>query len=229
MITLVGNALWQLIKQSDFIAKLVLLVLFAMSIICWSIFIYKYMLLKAKKKQIEGALAQIKSIQAIEQLLELASYNTGNLAGYFLSKNLSYLKSVLEINKERGSMNMNEHQWNLLQQNMGQTIDDVVYQEESGLTFLSTCASVATLLGLFGTVWGLIHSFIRIAEKQSADIVTVAPGIAEALITTLAGLLVAIPALIMVNYLASELRFIENKLLHVADRTNIILQKLFVR
>ena len=78
--------------------------------------------------------------------------------------------------------------------------------EESYLPFLFTSASVSPLLGLFGTVWGLVHAFIRISEKQSADITTVAPGIAEALITTLAGLLVAVPALVMYHYLIAQIR-----------------------
>jgi biopolymer transport protein TolQ len=229
MISLMGNALWQLIKQSDFIAKLVLLALLVMSILCWSIFIYKHTYFKTKKKQLENALARLKSLHSIEQLLELASDYSGTLPGLFLSRNLTYLKGILEINKERGSITLNEHQWNLVQQNMAQSIDDMLYQEESGITVLSTCASVSTLLGLFGTVWGLIHAFIGIAEKQSADIVTVAPGIAEALITTLAGLIIAIPALIMVNYASNQLRYLENKLFGMAERTNVILQRLFVR
>jgi biopolymer transport protein ExbB len=70
---------------------------------------------------------------------------------------------------------------------------------ESTSAALSTTASVAPLLGLFGTVWGLVHAFMNIAATQSADITAVAPGIAEALITTIAGLLVAIPALVMYN------------------------------
>ena len=84
-------------------------------------------------------------------------------------------------------------------------VDAIVVHEESYLPFLSTSAAVAPLLGLFGTVWGLIHAFMRISEKQVADITTVAPGIAEALVTTLAGLFVAIPALIMFNYLNIQL------------------------
>jgi biopolymer transport protein ExbB/TolQ len=81
------------------------------------------------------------------------------------------------------------------------------------------------LLGLFGTVWGLIHAFIRISEKQAADITVVAPGIAEALITTLAGLIVAIPALIMYNYLIVRVRHIETQMVQLADRIAFIAQQ----
>ena len=73
----------------------------------------------------------------------------------------------------------------LVSNNMDRILDDMIGNEESYLPVLSTSAAISPLLGLFGTVWGLIHSFISISQRGSADIVTVAPGIAEALITTL--------------------------------------------
>src|SRR6185436_18291996 len=99
-----------------------------------------------------------------------------------------------------------------VQENNSQIIDDMMYQEESYLTLISTSGGVATLLGLFGTIWGLIHSFVRISELKSADVLTVAPGIAEALITTLVGLMVAIPAIVMFNFLSTQNREIEQRL-----------------
>ena len=229
MISFMGNALWQLIAQSDTISKLVLLILLSMSIICWSVFFYKLSLFRAKKRQMQEALARIKLVNSVEQLLELANQFSGTMPGYFLSKNLSFLKGILEVNNERGVATLSDRQWDQIQQTMGQTIDDMVHHEESYMAILSTSASVSTLLGLFGTVWGLVHSFIRISEKQTADIVTVAPGIAEALITTLAGLVVAIPALVMFNYLAVNIRTLESQMVTLSDRMGAILQKLFIR
>src|SRR5439155_18764244 len=107
-----------------------------------------------------------------------------------------------------------------------QTVDSFVEQERQNLPLLATCAGVAPLLGLFGTVWGLVHAFMRISEKQIADIVTVAPGIAEALITTLAGLLVAIPALLMFNYLQVQVRIIEQRLGAMAHKMGVTMQQL---
>ncbi len=82
------------------------------------------------------------------------------------------------------------------------------------------------MLGLFGTVWGLVHAFVSISQKQSADIATVAPGIAEALITTLAGLMVAIPALVMFVYLNTMVKDIEQKSMNLADRFILIAHRL---
>jgi len=74
------------------------------------------------------------------------------------------------------------------------------------LTVLATAASVCPFLGLFGTVWGIMSSFLNISAKGSTNIVVVAPGIAEALITTIAGLAVAIPAMIAYNFFISRSR-----------------------
>jgi biopolymer transport protein TolQ len=110
---------------------------------------------------------------------------------------------------------------------MNQTIDDMMHAEQAYVPVLSVSAAVSPLIGLFGTIWGLVHAFVRISQRQSADISTVAPGIAEALITTLAGLCVAIPALLMYQYVATKIRTLEHNLLLIADRTVVLLYSFF--
>ena len=73
------------------------------------------------------------------------------------------------------------------------------------LDFLATTGSTAPFIGLFGTVWGIMHSFRVIGVQGSASIGGVAPGIAEALIATAAGLVAAIPAVVFFNYLNSRI------------------------
>ncbi len=75
------------------------------------------------------------------------------------------------------------------------------------LDFLATTGSTTPFIGLFGTVWGIMHSFRSIGVQGSASIGGVAPGIAEALIATAAGLLAAIPAVIFFNYLSDKIRW----------------------
>jgi len=77
---------------------------------------------------------------------------------------------------------------------------------EKNLSFLATTGSVSPFFGLFGTVWGVMSSFLSIGATGSADLSVVAPGIAEALITTLAGLAAAIPAVIAYNYFVNQLK-----------------------
>lgn len=86
---------------------------------------------------------------------------------------------------------------------------DVAIAKESeglnrGLAFLATVASSSPFVGLFGTVWGIMHSFIQIAQQQNTNLAVVAPGIAEALFATGLGLIAAIPALIFYNKLTAD-------------------------
>jgi biopolymer transport protein TolQ len=80
------------------------------------------------------------------------------------------------------------------------------------LSFLATCGNTAPFIGLFGTVWGIMTSFHQIGVKGSASLATVAPGIAEALIATAAGLAAAIPAVMAYNYFLGRVRRLEAEL-----------------
>ncbi len=224
-----GNSMWHLVMQTDAVSKCVLLILLAMSVTCWAIFLYKLMLLRVKKRQMKSILNKMKTLQTIDELFLVAAVAAGSLPGFFLSKNLSYLKIVLQSRSPEEKLSLTKSEWELVQEHSYQTIDSIIENEESYLTVLSTSADVATLLGLFGTVWGLVHAFISISERQSADITTVAPGIAEALLTTLGGLMVAIPALVMFSYLRSQLRTLERQCETLAEKMRSIIQRLVIR
>lgn len=227
MVFFKGNALAQLLLQSDAMTKFILFVLLLMSIVCWTIFLYKIVLFVIKGRQMHTALKYLKKIHTIDDLRIMAAEFSNTLPGYVINKNLLFLKSFLEIKDAKNPLS--EHELELLQQRIEQTIDGVVHREQSYLPILFSSAAVSPLLGLFGTIWGLMHSFVNISQKQQADIVTIAPGLAEALITTLAGLMVAIPSLLMFHYLNNEVRHIEQKLYNLADRLAWIVQMIFMQ
>lgn len=90
-------------------------------------------------------------------------------------------------------------------------------------TFLATAGNTSPFIGLFGTVWGILNTFQGIAMNKSASLAVVAPGIAEALVATAAGLSVAIPAVIAYNYFVDRIRVLDSELQSfVADLLNII-------
>ena len=221
-----GNAIWHLITQSDAICKGVLVLLLVLSIITWTLFLYKWVLLRKKKLELATVLEAIEKIQTFDELLSLSYRLTNTTGGYFINRNLMFFKSLLESIKVQGKGELSGQERELLRENAYQVIDEIITREESNLPFLSATAAVSPLLGLFGTVWGLVHAFINISQKQSADIATVAPGIAEALITTLAGLMVAIPALVMFVYLNTMVKSIEQRCLVLADRFVLIAHRL---
>ncbi|PTN33317.1 MotA/TolQ/ExbB proton channel family protein [Desulfonatronum sp. SC1] len=99
--------------------------------------------------------------------------------------------------------------------------DEVRRQADAGfrpLTFLGVCANAAPLMGLFGTVWGIFHSFQGFSElSRAANLMIVGQGLGEALGTTIVGLLVAIPATLFYNYFLSRLGALERNLAHFAQ------------
>lgn len=92
------------------------------------------------------------------------------------------------------------------------TVEEILESEERNVDILAMIASVSPFLGLLGTVWGITVSFWEIGQQSSANIAVVAPGLAEALITTIAGLMVAIPAVIAFSVFTSRLRIIAGEL-----------------
>ncbi|MBN1886180.1 MAG: MotA/TolQ/ExbB proton channel family protein [Candidatus Krumholzibacteriota bacterium] len=94
----------------------------------------------------------------------------------------------------------------------------IVSDWESYLVFLATTATVSPFLGLLGTVWGIMSSFLSMGARGSADLYVVGPGIAEALITTIFGLAAAIPAVIGYNYILRVIRRREDELAMFAAR-----------
>ncbi len=207
------NIIWNLIAQSDLVTKIVMGSLFFMSVICWAVALYKLILLRIKKHQCDLVLSEMKAATNLSQVLAIAQDHKKTLPGYVLVQLLAYAKQA------------KEHQTTEYFQLQAEgVLDDVMYHEEAYTPILSISASISTLLGLFGTVWGLIHAFVRISEKQSADIVAVAPGISEALITTIAGLFVAIPALIFSQYIMIRMKDIEYVLMNMTDKVTMLVR-----
>lgn len=220
MISFTGNALWQLVQQSDTISKAVLMILLIMSIACWSLFLSKIIVMRLHINQLKKTIHTLPIDTSLTQLFEKIAIPEESIAFYFLSTLCSFVHMFFKRRDVQKSFD--QHEIDLIINYANQTVDTFVEKERNGLSFLSTSAGVSPLLGLFGTVWGLVHAFIRISQQQSADIATVAPGIAEALITTLAGLMVAIPALVMFNYIQVQTRIFESLLQQLADRVEII-------
>lgn len=211
-----GNSLWYLILQSDTMSKAVLLCLFGMSLACWTVFFFKLMIQRIKSAQIKHALHTLSLVHTIQDMKIYASAHAKSIVAYIINKNNNFIA-------------LHQTQTNSYQQDIDtlndQLIDDVVLQEQSFISILSTCAMVAPLLGLFGTVWGLVHAFLSIAQHRNADITTVAPGIAEALITTLAGLVVAIPAQIMYNILVARIRSFDGLVVRCSDIIRFVFKR----
>lgn len=216
--------LWSLISQTDVISKFILLLLLVLSFTCWTFALFKLNILKLKTKQLKQAQPLLFHVSSLEDIIGRAATLGETFAGDLLAHYLTELKRAFKQSQNKTAINVykinNEKKLSIndfdrFSKHIEQTAINAIENEELNIPFFSTVAQIAPLLGLFGTVWGLIHAFMSIAEQQQVDIATIAPGIAEALITTLAGLVVAIPAVSLFNLLVNRGRIFEQQLINL--------------
>lgn len=181
----------QLILQAGYVVKGVLLILLFFSVFSWAIIFYKHRYLKAAAKESEVFLRAYRTGKDMKNLFAVAK-------GLKLSPIANVFKAVY---LEEGRINREEVR-RLLRRFEALEAAKL----ESYLTFLATTGSTTPFIGLFGTVWGIMNAFRGIGAAGSASLAVVAPGIAEALITTAAGLAAAIPAVVAYNYYLSRAR-----------------------
>lgn len=214
--TVVADSLWGVIVQSTPLSKVIVIMASVSLIVCLFIFIYKLLLLREKNKQIAQVQASIQSAETLDDILSLGVILKGTLPGAVLGRGLVALKSLLSAKGEEKKLSENDLM--LLQDVLDQSLQDVMVRENEYVSVISVSAAIAPLIGLFGTITGLIQSFIAIGHEKSADIAAIAPGIAEALVTTFAGLVVAIPALVLYHYLVSRINNLEHHLSSLTHR-----------
>ena len=224
-----GNSAWGLIWQSDFMTKLVLLLLFSLSVLCVAIIIYKYKTIKKQRKRVAVLLLRMRNVKTFSSLIEISKEFKDCIGGKFLMQNLNELHELLNESKDsKGKSHLTLEQLEFLELAVDQSVDQLLIEEETYLPILGTSSAVSPLIGLFGTVWGLVHAFINIGHYKSADITVIAPGIAEALTTTLAGLIVAIPAMVAFHYFSNDLRKLEQQLENISGRFYNIIKQTFI-
>jgi len=118
-----------------------------------------------------------------------------------------------------------EFQLTMAKERLESALNGIVTPIDRGIYLLAMISSIAPFLGLLGTVWGITNSFYEIGQQGSASLPVVAPGIAEALLTTIAGLIVAIPALFFYNYCNKKAERAANELEEFGDLLMVRLRR----
>jgi biopolymer transport protein TolQ len=187
----IGNA----ILAAGPVAHGILITLLVVSVIALAIFINKLREYRRIHIHNDNFMKAFHKKSSLDDFYKNTPANVGPFFRIF-EAGYSAMKSNLTATKEMKEVTL------------GSAIDYTLVQEkhkvEGQLVFLATTAIITPFIGLFGTVWGILNSFMDIQAYGSAHINVVAPGIAEALVTTAAGLCVAIPAVIFYNYLLSR-------------------------
>ncbi|MBN2267179.1 MAG: MotA/TolQ/ExbB proton channel family protein [Candidatus Babeliaceae bacterium] len=210
-VTPVAHSLWDVIITSSVLSKIILVGASIVLILCFFIFIYKMLVLQEKRRRLARAMESLQEASSFNELLNLGATLGGTAAGWLISYGLKAVKAILQHGGE-AKTKMSAAEAVIFQEVMEQGVGEIAHKEYAYLPVLSVSAAVAPLVGLFGTISGLIQAFIVVGQERSTDITAIAPGIAEALITTFAGLVVAIPAFVMYHYLLNAVRDFERQL-----------------
>ncbi|HDT0721065.1 TPA: tonB-system energizer ExbB [Proteus mirabilis] len=183
-------------RNADLVVKSVMIGLLLASIVTWALFFAKGSHLLALRRRLRNESAQLVEAKSLKDALAISQKfgNKSATADFFndaeLERTYSQESHVASGIKERVEMRMERR------------VAAIIRELGRGNGYLATIGAISPFIGLFGTVWGIMNSFIGIAHSQTTNLAVVAPGIAEALLATAIGLIAAIPAVIIYNIFA---------------------------
>ncbi|MWD27705.1 protein TolQ [Aquicoccus sp. SCR17] len=192
-------SLLALFARATLTVKLVMILLLVASFWSWSIIIQKIIAYRAARAEAARFDRAFWSGEPLDELFEqIGPDPSGRSEKIFAAGMMEWRRS----HRDDGALIAGAHQ--RIDRSMDVAIAKEGEELQKGLPVLATVGSTAPFVGLFGTVWGIMHAFIEIAAQQNTNLAVVAPGIAEALLATGLGLLAAIPAVIFYNKLSSD-------------------------
>jgi biopolymer transport protein ExbB len=185
---------WSMFKSADVLVQAVMLGLAFASLVTWTIFIAKMLELTVVQRKLRSALAKIADARSLAEA-QFALGAKGSVLASFLAAAMREARLSAGISSDAG-----------IKERAASSFAEIVRAEARrirlGMGLLATIGATSPFVGLFGTVWGIMNSFIGISKSQTTNLAVVAPGIAEALLATAFGLVAAIPAVIIYNHFA---------------------------
>ena len=191
----IDNTIWKLITDASLVVQIVMAILVLASLMSWALMFIKSSQLGSAARQLDKFEDRFWSGISLKKLYDDLAHKSKQrgLEKIFFSGYHEYLR--LYQNDKITHLPMVATAQRAMRVAESRELDRL----EQNLSFLATVGSISTYIGLFGTVWGIMNSFISLGQMQQATLAVVAPGIAEALIATAVGLLAAIPAIIAYN------------------------------
>jgi len=216
----------EMFTHADWVVKTVMVFLLLCSVLTWTILLEKAWLLARIGRHSQRFLASFRTAQSVDQIGPLARQHPGTpLARIWLAAQ----KEWDVFQRRQGQRPAAPHQGDRLLQRMALSAGVAQEQElarlGNGMGVLATIGSTAPFIGLFGTVWGILHSFADIAAAKTTSLSVVAPGIAEALLATAIGLFAAIPAVVGYNRFARQIDRVAIQLESFIEEFSNILQR----
>jgi biopolymer transport protein ExbB len=185
---------WLMFQNADIIVQAVMVGLAFASLVTWTVFIAKMIELSVAQGKLRGALRKIGEARSLAEA-QFALGAKDSLLARLLAAAMGEARASAGISSDEG-----------IKERAASSFGEIVRAEgrriRVGMGLLATIGATSPFVGLFGTVWGIMNSFIGISKSQTTNLAVVAPGIAEALLATAFGLVAAIPAVIIYNHFA---------------------------
>jgi biopolymer transport protein ExbB len=185
---------WSMFLSADVLVKAVMIGLAFASLLTWTIFIAKIIELSVVQRKLRSALGKISEARSLAE------------AQFALGAKNSVLSALLAAAMREARLSAGISSDAGIKERAASSFAEIVRAEARrirlGMGLLATIGATSPFVGLFGTVWGIMNSFIGISKSQTTNLAVVAPGIAEALLATAFGLVAAIPAVIIYNHFA---------------------------
>lgn len=183
---------WVMFQSADIIVKAVMIGLAFASLVTWTVLIAKSIELSIASTKLRSALKKIAEARSLAEA-QMALGSKAGILPSFLAAALREARMSAGLSSDTG-----------IKERAASSFSEIMRAEARrirvGMGVLATIGSTSPFVGLFGTVWGIMNSFIGISKSQTTNLAVVAPGIAEALLATAIGLVAAIPAVIIYNY-----------------------------
>jgi biopolymer transport protein TolQ len=205
---------WRMVVDGTASTKAILGILAVFSVISWSFIVWKMLQFRKLWKQADSFLDEMEQAQRLEDAYRKILSLPDSPFSRVFRRGVNFFSELRPGALRDGapSEGLSPAQLEvlrlMLEKEEGEERDDMAH----GIQWLAITASVAPLLGLLGTVLGVMHAFVGVAAAGHANITAVAPGVAEALLTTVAGLIVAIPAAIGYSYFVGRLNLFMSEL-----------------
>jgi biopolymer transport protein TolQ len=195
-------SLWGLFMQADIVVKLVIFGLLIASIWVWAVVFEKWSSLRQVNRQADGFEDRFWSGGSLDELFDHEGGNpTHPMASVFAAAMGEWRRSARVAGADISHTSVRER----VDRAITITVQREMDRLERWMVFLASVGATAPFVGLFGTVWGIMHSFAAIAAIHNTNLAVVAPGIAEALFATAIGLVAAIPAVVAYNKISTDL------------------------
>jgi biopolymer transport protein TolQ len=194
--------IWGLFFQADIVVKLVMIGLLLASVWVWAIVFEKLTSLRRVNRAADGFEDRFWSGGSLDELYDQSGVKpTHPMAAVFGAAMSEWRRSIRAAGADVALSGVRDR----VERSMTVTIQREMDRLERWMIFLASVGSTAPFIGLFGTVWGIMHSFAAIAAMHNTNLAVVAPGIAEALFATAIGLVAAIPAVLAYNKISTDL------------------------